>query len=297
MKNISIVLVLCSTMLFAQGAGKNGLTFLKLSYGAKNAALADLGVVYSKDATALFYNPALLADDDINLSISHNQSIQDLRSQNLAFGFNYDKIKFAIGVNTASIDEIEVRNVPGDPIAKFNANYFFGSISTGFYVSDEISVGTTFKYLYEGLYSDEATGYGFDFGIAYNNLIPNLNLGLSLRNLGSMNKLRNVETELPKDFRFGASYNLKFEEIKSDVVLLAGINKYLSEDELCSAFAADIIYDNLFSLRIGYLTGIEARSFSAGFGVLWNNFKVDYAFIPFKYDLGSSNIITVGYNF
>ncbi len=297
MKKISLILVLCSSILIAQSAGESGLSFLKLSFGAKNAALSDLAVVYSDDATALFYNPALLAKDPININVTHNQSIQDLRSQNLAFGFNYDSINFAIGVNTTSIDDIEVRNVPGEAITKFNANYFFGSFSAAMFVSENISVGTTFKYLYEGLYSDEATGFGFDFGVSYQQLIPKLNLGLSIRNLGSMNKLRNVETELPKDLRFGASYDFDLQELNSKIIVIAGINKYLNEDEICTGFAADVIYDNLLSLRIGYLSGIEARSISAGFGILWNNFKIDYAFIPYKYDLGSSNIITVGYIF
>ncbi|HPN38415.1 MAG TPA: PorV/PorQ family protein [Melioribacteraceae bacterium] len=297
MKKIILFSFLFAGLAMAQSAGKNGLSFLKLSFGAKNAALSDLGVVYANDASALFYNPALLVNNPININLSHNSSMQDLRSQNLAFGFNYDNINFALGVNTTSIDDIEVRNVPGEKISKFNANYFFGSFSAAMLITNNISIGATFKYLYEGLYSDEATGYGIDLGVAYKELIPNLNIGLSLRNLGSMNKLRNIETELPKDIRIGASYSIDVPTLKSKIVVIGGINKYFNEDEMYSAIATDIIYDNLLSLRLGYINGMEARSLSLGFGIFWNSFKVDYAFIPYKYDLGSSNIISVGYIF
>lgn len=297
MKRLIIILVIYSSLIYAQSAGENGLSFLKLSFGAKNAALSDLAVAYSDDATALFYNPALLAKDPININLTHNQSIQDLRSQNLSFGFNYESINFALGVNTTSVDGIEVRNVPGEAITKFNANYFFGSLSAATFVAEKISLGVTFKYLYEGLYSDEATGYGVDFGVAYEQIIPHLNLGMSFRNLGSMNELRNTKTELPKDLRFGAAYDLELNTINSKIIILAGLNKYLNEDNIYSALATDIIYDNFLSLRLGYQFGIEAKNFSTGFGIYWNNFKLDYAFIPYKYNLGSNNIISVGYIF
>lgn len=297
MKKTFYLILFFSSVIFAQKAGENGLSFLKLSFGAKNAALADLAVVYSNDATALFYNPALLTNNKININITHNQSIQDLRSENFAFSFNYDDINFAVGVNNSSIDNIEIRNLPGEPIAKFNANYFLGTFSAAVNITDEIATGASVKYIYEGIYTDEATGYAVDLGLAYKQIIPNLNFGLSLRNIGNMNKLRYEKTKLPLDLRFGASYNFLVSELKSKIVLLGGINKYLNEEKLISAFATDIIYDEFFSLRIGYMTGVEARSISLGFGINYNNFVIDYAFVPYKYDLGNSNIITVGYYF
>ncbi len=297
MKKIFLLIIFISVTTFAQKAGENGLSFLKLSFGAKNAALADLAVVYSNDATALFYNPALLTNNKVNINISHNQSIQDLRSENFAFSFNYDDINFAVGVNTSSINNIEIRNLPGAPISKFNANYFLGSLSAAMDITENISAGTSLKYLYEGIYTDEATGYAIDLGLAYKQILPNLNLGLSLRNIGTMNKLRYQETKLPMDLRFGAAYNFLVPEFKSRIVFLGGISKYLREEKLITALATDIIYDELFSLRLGYMAGVEARSLSLGFGINYNNFVIDYAFVPYKYDLGNSNIITVGYNF
>jgi len=297
MKKLFVFFILVSSIMFAQTAGNSGLSFLKYGFGARNAALADLGVVLANDVTALNYNPALLAGQDIQIHLSHNQSIQDVRSEMFGFGFNFGSINFAVGINTTTVDDIEIRNVPGEVLSKFNANYFYGSFSTGFYVADNVSAGATIKYLYEGMLTDEATGFGFDFGLAYGNLIPNLNLGLSLRNLGSMNKLREQETALPQDLRFGSSYLIPVNEIKSEVTLAAGFNKFLKDDNTHFGIATDIKYDKLISFRVGYITGYESKGLTTGFGVEWNGFEVDYAYTPFTYDLGDSHLISLLYNF
>ncbi|MFH0736599.1 MAG: PorV/PorQ family protein [bacterium] len=298
MKKIFAVLLLICGIVTAQDAGNNGLSFLKFSFGAKNAALADLGVVLANDVTALNYNPALLAGvDRLQLHLTHNQSIQDVKSEMFGFGFSFNNINFAVGVNTSTVSDIEIRNTPGEAIAKFDANYFYGSLSSGFYLTDNLSAGLTFKYLYEGMLTDEATGYGLDFGFAYKSIIPNLNMAVALRNIGKMNKLRNQSTELPKDLRFGSSYLLTVDQIKSNVVLAAGFNKYLEEEDLHYSVAADIKYDNLFSLRVGYITGYDSKGITTGFGIDWNNFNIDYAFTPYNYDLGDVHTISLMYNF
>ncbi len=298
MKKVLAIIILSCGIITAQNAGSNGLSFLKFSFGAKNAALADLGVVLADDVTALGYNPALLAGvDKLQLHLTHNQSIQDVKSEMFGFGFSIKGINFAVGINTSSVSDIEIRNVPGEAVSKFDANYFYGSLSSGFYLTDNFSAGLTLKYLYEGMLTDEATGYGLDFGFAYKNAIPNLNLGLSLRNIGKMNELRNQSTELPKDLRFGSSYLLPVEQIKSNVVFAAGLNKYLEEDDIHYSVAADIKYDNLLSVRVGYITGYDAKGITTGFGVDWNNFNIDYAYTPYNYDLGDSHSISLMYNF
>lgn len=297
-KIIFISLVFFSVSLSAQNAGKNGLSFMKYGFGAKNNSLADLGVVFANDVTALSYNPALLVNmADVQLSLTHNQSIQDVRSEMIGFGFSYDKIKFAIGANTTSIDDIEIRTVPGEAVSTFNASYFYGSFSTGFYLTEQLSAGATIKYLYESMLTDEATGLGFDLGLAYKNVIENLNLGLAVRNLGSMNKLRDEETKLPKDIRFGAAYLLNLNQYKTDITLGTGINKYFEEEDTHFSVAADILYDRLLAIRVGYMTGYEAKGITLGMGINWNSFNFDYAYTPFTYDLGNAHTISVGYCF
>lgn len=298
MKTKLFFLMLLSINVFAQSAGETGLAFLKNGFGARNVAMSDFGAVANNDLTALNYNPSLLAfNDKTQISFTHNSLFQDENSEMLAASFKAFGLPFAVGVNTTSISGIEVRTQPGDPLAIFSAHYFAGSISTAYKFTDNISAGISYKYLYEGLYTDESNGNAVDFGLTYNQLINGLTLGASYRNIGSMNILKNEATVLPADLRVGASYNYPLAESKMDFTVLAGYQNYTKQNESHVYVGGECVYDQTFSLRAGYVTNDYTKSFSAGFGVFWKGINLDYAYVPSKYQLGDSHIITMIYSF
>lgn len=297
MKKILFILSV-SSLLFAQTAGSSGLSFLKIGFNARNIAMGDFGVATANDVSALYYNPALIADYvSPQLTFTHNQWMGDVTSELFGASFPLFGLPFAVGVNTTSISDIEVRSRPGEAESTFNVHYFYGSLSTGFYVAENISVGLTAKILYESMFSDDASGLGFDFGIRYKNIIDGLDLAASYSNVGSMNKLRNIETELPTDLRIGVAYNFPFQQIKSNVIVTGGLQQYTKTDDTHFHFGAEIFYDKLIALRGGYMTGYDSKGMTAGFGLLWNNFNIDYAFVPFDFSLGDSHIISLMYTF
>ena len=297
MKKIIIMLFLTGSLI-AQNAGNTGLHFLKMGFGPRNLAMSDLGVVGANDLTSLGYNPALLADHNTpQLFISHNEWIQDVRSEMFGASFHLFGLPFAFGLNTTSIGDIEVRQIAGDALSTFNAYYFFGSLSTGFKLTEYLKAGLTVKFINENIFSDEAHGWGFDFGFLYSKIYDNFDLGLSLRNLGSMNKLRNQETKLPTDLRAGISYPINLNSIKSELTLVTGFQKYLDVDNSHIHIGTEFLYDGFLALRAGYVTAYEAKSLSGGLGIIWNNIKFDYAFTPFDYSFGSAHTISVSYLF
>ncbi|MGD8778637.1 MAG: PorV/PorQ family protein [Ignavibacteria bacterium] len=298
MKKILILFIIFGhAVLFAQSAGSTGLSFLKIGFGARNIAMGDLGVVTANDVTALNYNPALISRyNGTQLFVTHNELISDTRSELFGSGFELFGIPLALGINTTTVSDIEVRTRPGEAQSTFNANYFYTSLSTGFDLADSISVGFTAKYLYENLFSDEANGWGFDFGLFYSNIIKNVDFGASLKNIGSMNELRNEATELPVDLRVGLAYNTFVSAIDSKVILLSGVQKYTATDDTHIHFGTEILYKNYFALRGGYFTGYESKSFTAGIGLIWNDLNFDYAYTPFDFDLGTSHTISILYN-
>jgi len=297
LKTLSILLILTSTV-FAQSAGNTGLSFLKFGFGARNIAMGDAGASASNDLSALYYNPSRLTLIEMNeVMFMHSEWIQDVTSENFGIKWDMFGLPWAIGLNYTSVSDIEIRTRPGDPDSKFNANYFYGSLSTGFYVWDELSFGTTIKYLYEGLLSDEATGWGFDFGLNYNLPIKGLTVSTVIKNLGSVNALRNEETKLPTDFRLGSAYNFNVESAKLDFVAVAELQTYLDTDDIHFNLGGDIIYDNLLALRVGYQSGFEARGFTAGLGLMWGNLRFDYAYLPFSLGLGNANLFSLQFRF
>ncbi len=297
MKKFFVLLLFITVNLFAQNAGNTGLSFLKIGFGARNLAMGNLGVVSANDVTALNYNPALLVNNEkAQIFIEHNQWIQGLKSEVLGVSFHLFGLPFAIGANTTSINDIQIRKVPGPSLGTFNAHYFFGSISTAYQINKFFSTGVTVKYLYEGLFTDESTGLAFDFGFYSSNLINHFSFGASFRNFGSMNKLRNISTKLPADFQIGTVYNLDIKPLDFNVKIISGIQKYTAVPNLHFHFGGEVFYNNLIAFRAGYITGFDSKGFSAGIGILWNSLKFDYAYIP-HYNLGSSNTVSVIYQF
>ena len=283
--------------ILAQSAGNSGLSFLKFGFGARNIAMGDAGSALSRDVTSLFYNPANLSlNDNSEIMLMHNQSIQDVQSEVLGAKTLIWGLPIAVGFNVTNVNNIEVRTRPGDPIASFNAHYFFGSLSTGFHVSSDVAIGISMKYLYEGLYTDEATGLGFDLGVNYQTPINGLMASAVVKNLGSMNKLKNEKTKLPTEIRIGASYMLDSFG-KFDVTGVGEYQKYTATSDNHFNIGAEVAYNKLLALRFGYQTNYVSKGFTAGFGLMWGNLHLDYAFQPYSFGLGSANIFSLKLGF
>ena len=109
MKKFIVVILLASASLYAQSAGNSGLAFLKLGFGARNIAMGDLGVTGTGDVTSAYYNPALVTKNgNFQVIISHNELIQDTRSELLGAGFRLFDIPFTFALNTTNISGFEV---------------------------------------------------------------------------------------------------------------------------------------------------------------------------------------------
>jgi len=292
-----ILFFFCSVS-FAQSAGESGLSFLKFGFGARNVAMSDLGVVSANDLSALNYNASLIAlNNKTQLSFTHNSLFQDLNSEMFGVSFSAFGLPVAIGINTTTVANIEVRSQPGEVESVFSAHYFAGSISTAYEIINNFYAGATIKYLYENLFSDDANGLGFDFGISYQGFVNGLSLGAALRNIGSMNELRSQSTKLPTDLRIGAAYNYSITNSRLDFTLLTGFQKYLEQTDSHIHFGGEVVYDKMFAVRVGYASGYDSKSISTGFGIKWKGLNLDYAFVPFKYGLGDSHILSFIYTF
>ncbi len=298
MNKIILIVILSTATIFSQSAGNTGLSFLKYGFGARNIAMGDAGTALSNDLTGLFYNPAKLAlTDKSEVLFMHNEWIQDVSSEVIGVKTELWNIPFAVGINVTSVDGIEFREIAGEPITTFDANYFFGSLSTGFFVTEEISFGAGFKYLYEGLLNDEASGFGLDFGLYY--LLPYKGLTASavVKNIGSMNALRSESTKLPTEFRLGTAYTYNLEDSEFDFTGGIEFQKYLDTKDNHFNFGGEVLYNKLIAARAGFQTGYESRGFTAGIGLMWGSLKFDYAFLPFSLGFGNANLFSLQFKF
>ncbi|MBI2427751.1 MAG: PorV/PorQ family protein, partial [Ignavibacteriales bacterium] len=192
-----------------------------------------------------------------------------------------------------SVGGIEIRTKPGPAEATFDSQNFSLGLSAAYSIDDNIAIGLTGKFLYEKIFVDEASGYGFDIGGLYR-YSDDLSFGASIANIGSMNVLRQQATELPTIVRIGSAYRYPLLENIS-LTGAADIVKTINDDYTHIHIGVESTYDNLLSVRAGYKTGYDQYSVSTGFGVLYGIVRFDYAFVPFTGGFNSTHTFSLSF--
>lgn len=278
------------------GVANTGLSFLKLGVTSRAVSMGEAVVSNSIDASATHYNPAaLFLGSNVNALFMHNEQILGVRTEFLAAKIKFDKLAFGLSLNNTSVSDIEVREIPGAPIDKFTAQNFAIGLSGAYEVNEMLKFGITAKFLFEKIYIDNASGYAFDIGGLYSR--DNLSIGAVVSNFGSMTVLRNDASKLPAGIRFGASYLFILQKLGGGVRVSADGFKVLNGGVFHFNGGAEFTYKDFLSIRAGYQSGYEDRNITTGIGLKYKAFSLDYAFVPYRYSLGSSHTITVGTSF
>ncbi len=293
---LALLLVLSSCIAHGQ-AGNTGLAFLKLGAGGRALGMGEAFTSLATDPSATYYNPSGLSySGGPQLLIMHKEWIEDSRTEFLAATTRLDKVALGLSVNGTSVSNIELRNIPGPPLETFTARNAAVGVSAAYAIDTTLSVGATAKYLYEKILAEEASGYGVDLGATY--VSPwDIRIGAVLANLGSMNELVNEATKLPESFRIGASYKYLLPSLDATLTGAADYVTYSGEDLSHVLLGAEFDYHHTFAARAGYQTSYDSKGFSAGVGIHYQILRFDYAYVPFKYDFGSTHTLSLTLEF
>ena len=296
MKSIlSAIIILCfaAPCAYAQEGGSTGLAFLKLGVGSRALAMGEAYSAIASDPSAVYYNPAALSlSNTPQLLLMHKEWIQDTRTEFIAAKTSLNALTFGLGINSTSVDNIEIRENPGPAEGTFNAQNAAIGVSASYQFDSAISVGATGNYLYEKILTNEASGFGLNFG-ALVRTPWNIRLALSVSNLGSMKSLDQSSSTLPTTTRVGGAYEASLESLDGTLTTAAEIVSVTQDNTLHAHLGAELEYRHAFAMRAGYQTGYDAKNFSAGVGVRYGMFRVDYAFMPVRYDLGTMHTFTL----
>jgi len=209
-------------------AGTTGAQFLELPVGARVIAMGSAGGAVSRDATAIYYNPAGLA----GLKETSVSLMQAFYFQTISYQFGAlagklgDDDVYALGVQRLSAGEIKeidnTGNVTGGALhpvdlavtAAFGKK--FGAVSAGLagkYISSKID-GT-------------ASSVALDAGLK-GEVSPGITLAGSLSNMGSGMRYGEVKNNLPATARAGAAagYNNFIHAV--DLIMPRGAKPYLA---------------------------------------------------------------------
>ena len=253
-------------------------------------------------AAATYYNPAgtvvtCSSCGTTQLLFTHKEWIQDTRMEFLGASVRIGPTQaIGISINTMTTSGIEIRTRPGPAEGTFTARDFSLGVSYARMMSEDLRLGATAKFLYEKILVDEANGFALDLGGQYVTPFDGLSVGVLIANLGSMNDFRSGKMTLPALARVGPAYSLPVTTAQGIVTVEADFERVFPEKRSYVNIGGELAFQSLVAARAGYQFGSDGRGFSAGLGLRYGVFMLDYAYAPISQDLGNTHTITLAVN-
>jgi len=166
----------------------------------------------------------------------------------------------------------------------------------------KINLGMNVKFINISIFENEASGIGFDAGTTLKiglkkflnyRAAEDLRIGFVVSdfNKTGISWSTTAQDAIPIRYKFGISYPVVIKSINSTFI---AAYDYWSDydDKNVKNYGFEYDYNNLIKLRVGLADG---NKFTAGTGVFYKGFTLDYAFMD--EELGAVNKIGLGYSF
>lgn len=287
---------------------QTGFQFLSVTSDAKAGALGGAVTSLEWQSSALFFNPAGMAQGErlFDVSLSLNQWIADINHNTVSLALRPAEARY--GVFGISVQAVDYGEVLGTVVADNDQSYIdTGTLSpsalaigVGYAraLSDRFAVGGQMKWVRQNLgnsiipASDSTTTavknqlsvLAFDFGTLFKTGVKSLAFGMSVRNFSEEIEYADESFQLPLLFALGVSANLmdwiKWDEARQAMIFSIDATHPRDHPEQL-IFALEYKLRDVLSLRGGYITSNDEDGPTFGFGLSKFGLQLDYAYTPF----------------
>jgi hypothetical protein len=280
-------------------AGTAGLQSLKLTVGARDAALADAMTSLTNDATAVFVNPGGVAYvEQTQVALSHTSWLAGSRNDAAVVAVPVMGFVVAASIVRFAIEEFEETTVrqPMGTGRMVSAGDFVVGLAAARRFTDKLTIGLQFKYVRESLDNDSFNNILFDVGTIYFTGFHNLRLGFSLQHYGPDMKIISEKFRSPLLFRVGAGEEVTFGEAHRVITAVDLVHPTDGDEWVNWGVEYEIM--KLVSLRGGYRFNVERGKLSFGVGVRPPEVAsivlgLDYAYSKFDESFGAVHQLTL----
>ena len=284
-------LIFAFVMLLAvvsMSAGGTGLSFLEIPVGARESALGGCGAALVSGPTSAAYNPATVAFTPRSVAFMHNRHFADTRAEFIGFTVRRGRLALSPHYWGTRVSDIELRTEPTrEPVSTFDATHSAVGAALATRFGEHYSAGITGRYLYQKIHIESSDGWAMDAGVLARGLVPNLDVGLALQHLGKMTKFVSEAPELPTTLRGGAAYEHALS--KYGAVLLCAEAQAVKDNTPLWRGGIEYRAPGYVALRAGFVEGLEAQDVSLGLGFFVRHYRLDYAFVPYRENLGEGH--------
>ena len=206
-----VLLVLFCTETFSQIGGKYVYQFLNLVTSPRQASLGGKTVtIHDYDVNQAIFNPATINEEmDNHLSVNYGSYYGEVNYGTAAYAYTYDRHKqtFHVGVNYVNYGKFDGYDENGLETAEFSGSEI--ALSVGYARNipwTDIYVGGNLKVISSTLETYNSFGAAVDLGALYIDDYNDINIGLSLRNIGfQITPYADTREKLPFEIVAGVS--------------------------------------------------------------------------------------------
>jgi hypothetical protein len=273
--------------------GNDGLALMKVEHGARASGMGAAFVSIIDDPNGAAYNPAAFAHlTGFTASFGHTAYWENVRLESGFFATSLSSRTFLHGgIRFAVVDEIEQRLLPTEePESYFDAHDISFKAGLAYRISDKVTAGVSSGWFVEKIEAWHGSAFNVDLGLLIS-LTDKVNLGGSITNLGSDFSLSKSgmegsrEISLPVTYTAAASYLYDRYLGAADLVVL--------DDKVHLHLGLEATVHRLLVLRGGYMFNYDSKNITAGASFIKRNISVDYAFVPYTNDLGTSHLFNL----
>ena len=289
-----IVLFVLMFVVSSLEAGSGGFSSLVLGLDARSVSLGKAVSAWTGDASAPYWNPAALGSgpSDCHLSAAVYRWIEGIHGEFLSFVRTGEHQSLGLYTLYTEVGGIEYRTVPSpEPSFTFSSHEWIAGAAYARTWKQRITVGLGLKMLYGKMFVDEVWGLAADAGVLVDVNRKGLKIGVVLQHLGGTGKLKEETIALPATARIGVSV-----PVKALGFSWSGLGETVWEKGFPVRFRGGLEWGwkKIVFVRFGYQTGLENGAATAGFGLGWGVYRLDYAFVPGGMDLGDAHRLTFG---
>ncbi len=308
--------------------GSSGSVFTKLGIGARAAGLAGAFSGLANDISALYWNPAGIANlPGVNVGASTSLWFGGVTENFIGVTLPVsEKYRAGFALTLVDYGNLAYSTIQQDANAgSYNANDLSFAATIAGALTDRFSFGATAKYLRSTIYDMSATGIAFDAGSRYLTDFYHMTIAMDLTNLGpnqsfsgnsldfiannpSINAVRDSlsgslltqDYALPLIFRIGVATDVLQGTVENQKLNMDFDFSTHSDGPEQYNFGAEYIWNDMASLRAGYAFNQDQLGFGigAGFHYKSEDFSgvIDYAYNTTK-SLGGIHQISISANF
>jgi len=300
--------------------------FLEVGVNARAEAMGGAYTAMRGNPDMMYWNPSGIAFlRTTAVSVSHTQWLAETEFNYASVAVPLAGTRFVLGgsFTTLGIPEQPVRSYDGSLTGEmYDARDYAAGLSVGLLIIPEFAFGATVKYINQRIWSERATGLGFDFGVTYQTPLNGLTMGSSISNFGGdlqmdgKNLVDIIDPDpnnqgvtdipvryitnsypLPQIFRFGLAYERTFGDFSSvsavDLMHPTGSTESMN-------LGLELGFKDFFFIRSGYQNLFEKdqiNGLTLGLGIQYmldsrQRFAFDYAFSEWGM-LGSAHRISM----